>query len=262
MSQVLKPARSPSGLPDIDLWVFSTDMPVERSPADYDAAMRRLLSPADERHFSEVSDPLQRRRRLAGRALLRQVLGLYLNVEPATIGFYLGRYGKPWIEPPLSFNLARVDDIVAIAISDAPMVGIDITRPDATLASSVRDYLLPVFPSGTTHLGDTAGIFNSWTVLEAVCKASGDGLSNPSLALTLSPTGSRVEETGGKRHTSWQVSRFRLFERLVGAVATEASDGAPDYDPPAIRLRGAPTQHVDWLTPPFGPETGCFRPGI
>jgi 4'-phosphopantetheinyl transferase len=65
------------------------------------------------------------------RALLRQILGACLRVEPAAVTFGHGPCGKPSLAPRLAngdlrFNISHSGEIVAIAIASGREVGVDI----------------------------------------------------------------------------------------------------------------------------------------
>src|SRR5207247_3517383 len=104
-----------------------------QAPAD-EARLPALacqVSP-DQRARAErfrVSEP--RRQFVFGRALLRQLLGACLNVEPVTLAFGYHPRGKPFLvqsalNSDLRFNLSHSGLIVAIALAHGREVGVDL----------------------------------------------------------------------------------------------------------------------------------------
>jgi 4'-phosphopantetheinyl transferase len=126
---------------------------------------------------------------MAGRAILRMLLGRYLGRDPASLVFVLGAHGKPRLRDDdgdgaadLQFNLSHADSMALYAIGRGAAVGVDVER--------VRD-----IPDWSGIAGDFFGprerarlqrltadrrrlaFLRAWTRREALLKASGDGLA-------------------------------------------------------------------------------------
>lgn len=101
-----------------------------------------------------------RRRWVAARWALREVLARYLEADPATIELRLGERGKPGLADPaapLRFNLSHSGGLALVAVAEGREVGVDIER-----------------------LGRRpAGFYAEWTRREAVAKCHGTGLGGP-----------------------------------------------------------------------------------
>jgi 4'-phosphopantetheinyl transferase len=101
-----------------------------------------------------------RRRWVATRWALRNVLGRYLGRDPAAIELRFGKRGKPMLaesDALLRFNLSHSGELALIAISDQREVGIDVQ-------------LLRSRP---------AEFYADWTRREAIAKCHGTGLWAP-----------------------------------------------------------------------------------
>lgn len=86
------------------------------------------------------------------RGLLRTLLGRYLQLEPRSLRFATGEYGKPALLPPpdhpapaspggVFFNLSHSDGLALYAFSQAGAVGIDVevaSRPIDAVAVAAR----------------------------------------------------------------------------------------------------------------------------
>jgi phosphopantetheinyl transferase len=98
-----------------------------------------------------------KRRWVAGRWALREVLGRYLERDPVAIELRFGERGKPMLAGPdrsLRFNLSHSGDLALIAIGEEREVGVDVqligSRP--------------------------AQFYAEWTRREAIAKCHGVGL--------------------------------------------------------------------------------------
>lgn len=117
--------------------------------------------PSAERDRAEaIERPRARRRWVASRWALREVLGSYLGEEPAGIELRFGERGKPMLaesDASLRFNLSHSGELALIAICEGREVGVDVQR----LGSRPLDYCA------------------DWTRREAVAKCHGSGLWAP-----------------------------------------------------------------------------------
>ncbi len=117
--------------------------------------------PAAERERAVAMHRADARRRwVAARWALREVLGRYLERDPAAIELRFGKRGKPRLaesDASLRFNLSHSGELALIAISDEREVGVDVQ-------------LLGLRP---------AGFYADWTRREAVAKCHGSGLWAP-----------------------------------------------------------------------------------
>jgi phosphopantetheinyl transferase len=101
-----------------------------------------------------------RRRWVAARWALREVLGRYHERDPAAIELRFGERGKPMLaesDASLCFNLSHSGELALIAIGEEREVGVDVQL-----------------------LGSrSAGFYAEWTRREAIAKCHGTGLWAP-----------------------------------------------------------------------------------
>ncbi len=112
-----------------------------------------------DRAVKLLSDKV-RRRWVASRWALREVLARYTGQEPAEIELRCGGRGKPMLadpDAPLRFNLSHSGELALIAVAGGREVGVDVQA-----------------------IGDKpAEFYAEWTQREAVAKCHGTGLWAP-----------------------------------------------------------------------------------
>jgi phosphopantetheinyl transferase len=131
--------------------------------ADLDAAEwpnAENLPAAERERAAAMSRVDSRRRWVAARWALRQVLGRYLEREPELIELRFGERGKPTLAAPtasLRFNLSHSGELALIVVGEEHEVGVDVQ-------------LLGSRP---------AEFYADWTRREAIAKCHGTGLWAP-----------------------------------------------------------------------------------
>ena len=150
------------------------------------SAHARILSEEELQRALLFQTPSDCERFIRARAILRSLLGFYLDLEPASIAFTHGRLGKPAIRlsdmnQSLHFNLSYSHGLALYAISRSFEVGIDIERIQPRLASLhlAEQFLPPKDVSCLRNLSQTEQtrtFFQAWTRMEARQKLSGNGL--------------------------------------------------------------------------------------
>lgn len=225
-------AAASLGSDEVQVWI-ATPPPDEAGFT----ALARTLSP-DERERAvrfSVSEP--RRQFVFGRAVLRQLLGACLDVEPATLALGYQPRGKPFLDQPSSrgdfrFNLSHSGRLVAIALARGREVGVDVESihrlEDWSLLAerifSSRELCeLRALPK--TQQRDA--FFNGWTRKEAYLKATGEGLTDtlPAIEVTLA-AGEEARllglPIGPEAARQWAIQRIPLPPDFAGAVVFEA----------------------------------------
>jgi len=152
-----------------------------------------------------------RRRYLASRVALREILGDMINRAPEAIRFRTGAHGKPSLDVPgcaLHFNLSHSEDVMLLAVSSDAEVGVDLeqVRDDMEMEPLAEHYFAPEeqwafrLARGRERVWK---FFELWTATEARLKASGAGL-----------TGSHhpAQET-------WNLIHLRIQDRFAAALA-------------------------------------------
>lgn len=148
------------------------------------AEFAESLSPAEWVRAGRFHFERDRERFVAARALLRTILGRYLELPPADLQFSFGAHGKPALEgvaSTLRFNLSHSDDLLLLAVSHAREVGVDVElmRADLPFETLADRYFEPEDAWRLRLLPPAekaAHFYDRWTSTEARLKASGLGL--------------------------------------------------------------------------------------
>jgi len=218
----------------VHVWCATLDQPATRLEQLWHTLTRDERLRADRFHFER-----DRRRFIAGRGLLRTILGRYLRCEPARIPLGYGPHGKPALSAmpagglTLQFNLSHSQNLVLYALTCGRRIGVDVEHirpiPEAehiarTLFSAREYAMLQSLPPDKRILG----FFNCWTRKEAYIKAWGDGLAHPldQFDVSLIPGEparllSTREDTRIAAH--WSLRALTPASGYVAALAVEGS---------------------------------------
>jgi 4'-phosphopantetheinyl transferase len=128
-----------------------------------------------------------RRRWIASRWALRQVLGRYLGRDPAKVPLARQEGGKPRLESGaerVEFNLSHSGPVAVVAVGGAGAIGVDVERIRAgRRVVRLADRILPAEEAAEVRAahGDarTRIFYERWTRHEAVVKCLGRGLDDP-----------------------------------------------------------------------------------
>lgn len=148
------------------------------------------LSAEETSRLNRIGASGARSQFIGGRALLRGVLGHYLDREPASLEFAVGAHGKPALAEAseasgasgLEFNLSHSGNDIVIAVAWHSAVGVDIEawrnleRLDALAQRCLapREY---AEIAGQSRNAMNRGFFRFWVRKEALGKASGRGIA-------------------------------------------------------------------------------------
>ncbi|HEX7317505.1 MAG TPA: 4'-phosphopantetheinyl transferase superfamily protein [Pyrinomonadaceae bacterium] len=224
-----RPARHPELAPDeVHVWCARLDQPPHVL-----STLRELLAPdelarADRYHFEK-----DERHFVAGRGLLRTLVGRYLRRPPAELRFDVNAYGKPALNGggPLNFNLSHAHGLALYAFAHARAVGVDIEHIQTEVeCAKLAGRFFSTFEVRTLLSlpaeSQREAFFNCWTRKEAYIKARGEGLSRPlaGFDVSLAPGEPAAllrtddEEEGAAR---WTLRELSVPKGYVAALAVE-----------------------------------------
>jgi 4'-phosphopantetheinyl transferase len=164
----------------VHLWLV--DLDAAGAPPD------GLLSAPESERAARMRAAVDGRRWAAARWALRELLGRYLQQQPATVELALEEQGKPRLAttpPPLEFNLSHSRDRALLALAPAGHpVGVDIERVDAgrdfpALARRVLDAADAEAIASTSPELRADAFYAAWTAHEARLKCGGGGFGGP-----------------------------------------------------------------------------------
>ncbi|MEJ7931856.1 4'-phosphopantetheinyl transferase superfamily protein [Ramlibacter sp. AN1015] len=147
--------------------------------ASIEAALVTALSDDEHRRAGNFRLTSKRREFVAGRAVVRMLLGHYRGVPAKDVPLVQTTHGKPSLPTghALDFNLAHTDGLLLVAVSGGVQVGIDVERirpMESTVHIAARFFS----ESERASMDEgPAGFLRSWTRRESVVKAHGTGIS-------------------------------------------------------------------------------------
>jgi 4'-phosphopantetheinyl transferase len=180
--------------------------------------------------------PRDRARFIAAHAIVRNVLGGYLNASPAMLEFSSNGHGKPALagnlRNALSFNLSHSGEVVVVALTRDREVGVDVEEyvPNRADAAVAEHYFSPSEVACLRALPESIrprAFFNCWTRKEAYIKARGLGLAIPldSFDVSLAPDepATLLRPSVDDDVGTWQLRHLELGERYIGALAASGA---------------------------------------
>ncbi|MBA3536826.1 MAG: 4'-phosphopantetheinyl transferase superfamily protein [Tatlockia sp.] len=191
----------------IDVWEF----PLDRMPPFASSFLNEAESTrANRYHFDR-----HKRRFTVARALLRLILGRYIQQDSKQLTFHYNEHGKPGLinSQGLEFNLSHSGDLALVAIGKRFPMGVDLefysARPYKGIARHLfSDQELKSFLKLPNHLKPQS-FFNIWALKEAFIKACGLGLAYPTKLVTVPAFSAEDEPINDPvHHTDWLLSSF------------------------------------------------------
>jgi len=220
---------------DIHIWVASLEMAHQFLDEPF-----TLLAPDEKARAERFYFERDRNRFIAGRCLLRMIIGGYLGMDPSQIEFAYREAGKPVLKSgpqgkKLQFNLSHSNDLALYIFSRNHEVGIDVeyTHP----MPDTDDFAEKFFSTRETELINSlrgeekdAAFFKLWTCKEALLKANGSGLTMPlsHMEISLNSDGSAaLSSVGGNREQAlrWHLQAFDPAPGYQAAFAVEGYKG-------------------------------------
>jgi 4'-phosphopantetheinyl transferase len=215
-------------LGEVHVWAACLDEPEE-------AALPSWLSGEEEARACRFRFRRDSRRFRVARAVLRGLLGGYLDLDPRELGIAYGPRGKPSV-PGIHFNVSHSAELALFAFSRDRELGVDLeyerSLPEA--GDIAGRYFSPGESAVLHRLPGperAPAFFRGWTRKEAFIKATGDGLSRPldSFDVSLAPDEParllRVEGDG-EASRRWWLEDLRPAPGFAGALAVEGRPSA------------------------------------
>ena len=207
------------------------------------AELAALLSDEERARAARLHFARHRERYVARRAILRSMLGGYLELAPEEVVLSSGPHGKPVLipsagGPQLGFNLSHSDGIAMYAFAWDRRVGVDVERirsdldhrglADRFFSSGERDRM------GNVSEADLpACFFACWTRKEAVVKARGAGLSLPlhTFEVSIRPeVEPRLVWMTPDPAENWRLMTVTPRPGFIGALAVEGAQWTARID--------------------------------
>lgn len=220
-----------------EIHVWCADRATQAFPLESFAA---LLSTEEQQRAARFRFATDQEQFLIARALLRILLGRYLQQPPAALHFGYGAQGKPWLldESDLRFNVAHSGDLILYAVRKEREVGIDVEwmRTEPSYEMIAEQFFAPAEVAALRAVPLAAQpqvFFNIWTRKEAFIKARGEGLSFPLDAFAVSweaqqPITLEVYQFP-RESKRWKLYPLNPKAEYVGALAAEGEGHQLQY---------------------------------
>ncbi|MBP0579059.1 4'-phosphopantetheinyl transferase superfamily protein [Labrys sp. LIt4] len=228
------PPRPPTPPASRDVHVWQWDLDADEGSLDRNW---EILSEEERVRADKFRFERHRRRFVAARGRLRQILADYLAMSPQAVGFGYGDEGKPFCTTQPSgwricFNLSHSDNRAALAVANDFEIGIDIEHV-RTIEDGVA---LQVFsPAERTQFdalppGERQSVFfENWARKEACLKALGTGFAHPPTHFEFDlaiggDTAPRFVGGDAEEAKCWRIRALRSAMNRTGSVAARRLD--------------------------------------
>lgn len=195
-------------------------------------ALARVLDAAEHARAARFYFERDRLAFIAAHALTRTILSHRFDRAPEAWHFVAGAHGKPDIDDGvLRFNLSHTRGLVAVAVTEASDVGVDVERvdrkrlgPDVTerfFAPTECAYLRSLPPEAWTEAA-----YAFWTLKEAYIKAIGLGLACPldAFHFVLDPLAIGFSSQLADDPAQWRFQRWRPTQDHAMALGVRHAD--------------------------------------
>ncbi|MBD6614638.1 4'-phosphopantetheinyl transferase superfamily protein [Komarekiella sp. 'clone 1'] len=211
---------------DVHVWQIDLDQPEQQLQYLAATLSSDEIARAERFYFQK-----HRQRFIAGRGILRTILGRYLSIEPQKIRFDYQLRGKPvladtFADSGLVFNLSHSQNLGLFGVNCTRQIGVDLEyiRPVSDLESLAKRFFLAREYAVLRSLSPNQQqevFFRYWTCKEAYLKATGDGLVGlEHIEVLLTPTEPATLQTS----EDWGLVELVPAKDYVAAVAVAGLD--------------------------------------
>ncbi|QOV21208.1 4'-phosphopantetheinyl transferase HetI [Anabaenopsis elenkinii] len=205
---------------DVHVWRFHLDIPEAQRENLLATLSGDEVARANRFHFRRTGEHF-----IAGRGILRRILGRYLGIQPQQVQFDYQERGKPVLADSFSksglwFNLSHSQGLALCAVNYHRQIGVDLeyTRRSCDIESLAKRFFLPreyALMRSLSGQQQQETFFRYWTCKEAYLKATGEGLGKLEQAeINLSPT-----EPARLHKSQWSLFELNPEEDYLAAVA-------------------------------------------
>lgn len=201
------------------------------------AHLEKLLSPSEISRATLLKSDQARSRFIAGRGIVREILGGYVGIAAENVPIATGEHGKPYLADrgeTLRFNLSHAEDLLIVAVATDIDVGVDIEKVavDKALSDMARlafsRHEQEVLLNLTSHQLKTEAFYRCWVRKEACMKACGKGFSLPGNSFDVSLLdGELPSQTVWCDQASWHVQDIDVPHNYSAALAVETRSSDP-----------------------------------
>lgn len=211
---------------EVHVWRSSLDLPPETIEL-----FAKLLSSDEQIRADRFRFAQHRQRFIAGRGILRSLLGRYLQIAPDQLQFVYSEKGKPSLaNQRLQFNVAHSQRLALYAVALDHPVGVDLeqVRAITDLNTLTQRFFSPREHAAICNLPSNQqpkAFFRYWTCKEAYLKATGDGLAKlQALEVSLDSKQASLTKIPQGNIAGWHLRELVPAENFVGAIVTSSQN--------------------------------------
>lgn len=199
--------------------------------ADDQHWLYQLMLPDEQERAKRFRQLADKQRFIGGRGWLRWLAGQLLDRSPQQIQLAIGSSGKPELVHAnrqgvgWHINVSHSGDWVLLAVGDVP-VGVDVEwlRPDWPYQNLIAASFTPDDQAHIRAAADPQAMFYTfWTRKESLFKATGQGLTNDFMAISVSKGVHRASAGLPEEPGTWSIRSFPVADGYVGAIACQGS---------------------------------------
>ncbi len=192
------------------------------------ARLAAWLAPAEHARAARFGRAELAQRYVAGRALLRWLLGRTLGLPPPAVPIVRGVRGRPQLAgaSAIDFNISHTAGVALVGIARGQRIGVDVERVDRDVRADglAAKFLTAVERATLAPLPESerrARFLRYWTCKEAMSKATGDGLAAPFrlLEVRLADTIELAAGPDPYRPAHWQLASVAVPAGYLGTLA-------------------------------------------
>jgi 4'-phosphopantetheinyl transferase len=225
------PDHLPQKKDQVHVWRVVLDQ-----PGSHVQDLQRTLTDDERVRAKQFHFGKHRDRFIVARAMLRVILGRYLDIAPGEVQFCYNPYGKPALAhgsgaAGLRFNLSHSHRVALYAVTCGREVGVDIEyiQPAVTEEGIAERFFSPREVIDLRALPprlQTRAFFACWTRKEAFIKANGKGLSMPldqfDVSVNPEEPAALLSVNGASRQAShWRLQDIPVGDGFAAAIAVE-----------------------------------------
>lgn len=213
----------------VHLWQANLNLPEQQLEILYSTLSLDEQQRANRYYFEK-----DRKHFIAGRGILRRILGHYVNREAACLEFVYSPRGKPHLsDEGLHFNVSHSNGLAVYGVSRDRPLGVDVEylRPLPDAEKLAQRFFCPQEYSILRSLPEDQkqlAFFHAWTCKEAFLKATGEGLAGlDEVEVSIHPDQpAKLLSIQGDRKAAkhWHLERFSPATDYVAAIAIEGEE--------------------------------------
>jgi 4'-phosphopantetheinyl transferase len=224
----IRVAATPAlGENELHVWRTSLDL-----SADLIHRVASNLNTSEKHRAERFLVPQAREHFLAGRGVLRDLLGLYLGIDPVKVELRYGPQGKPSLSAvhnsEIRFSVSHSQGMGLFVFGRGGEVGVDVeeVRPNFQGMEIASHFFSAEEIAGLAKVPPEVAnqsFFGCWTRKEAYVKAGGKGLSIPlrSFSVSLSAKEQLLQDEKG---AVWTCYALEPAEGFSGAVVASGEN--------------------------------------